>query len=454
MNKRIFQPWSVLVILTFSIMRGVATTPAAPLHDVSAASPIRHVFLIVLENKNFADTFGTSTQDPYLQKTLVPQGVLLTQYFGTGHFSLDNYISLLSGQAPTQDTAKDCFPDSTAQAGNYNDVQQTGSTADGQVIARVGCIYPARVKTLADQLAAAGFTWKAYMEDMGNDPARESGTCGHPRIGIGTDRTNDAEPPSASVPMGDAYATRHNPFMYFHSIIDSADCQRLVVNLGHLQNDLTRIKTTPNFSFITPNLCHDGHDGAGTGVSGTGCANGEPGGLTSADAFLKMWVPRILSSPAYRRDGLIIITFDEGNYTVTEQKSSSSSQTLVNVTFPGVSCCGQRPGPNLQGLWPGTLTQTDTPARLERVVVNGQGGDRIGAMLLSPFIKPGSTSETPYNHYSLLRSLEDIFNLPEHLGYAADNPKTGYRLNTMDSDRQIFAPELAPERQARASLAQ
>ena len=48
---------------------------------------------------------------------------------------------------------------------------------------------------------------------------------------------------------------------------------------------------------------------------------------------------------------------------------------------------------------------------------NGPGGGRIGAVLLSPFIAPGTVSDVPYNHYSLLRSVEDIFGLP-HLGYA------------------------------------
>ena len=107
------------------------------------------------------------------------------------------------------------------------------------------------------------------MEDMGNDPARKSGACGHPHIGIGTDRTAAAEPHSASIPRGDAYTTRHDPFMSFHSTIASSDCQRLVVSLERLQRDLARTDTTPNFSFITSNLCHDSHDGAGTGTPGT-----------------------------------------------------------------------------------------------------------------------------------------------------------------------------------------
>jgi hypothetical protein len=402
------------------------------------AAKVRHVFVIVLENKNFTDTFGTSTQDPYLQKTLVPMGALLTQYYGTGHVSLDNYISMISGQAPTQDTDNDCLPGFTGGTGNFNDVARTGMTRDGQVIATGGCIYPRDIKTLPDQLTAARMTWKGYMGDMGNDPARESATCGHPEVGVGTDRTNSAEAPSAAVPLGDAYATRHDPFMYFHSIIDSPTCRTHVVNLNELPNDLKRKETTPNYVFITPNLCDDGHDGGGTGAPGTTCANGAPGGLTSADAFLQKWVPKIMASQAYREDGLLIITFDESNLTQSTSTNTSTGQTTVDLTFSGQTCCDQQPGPNLEGVRPGTFTLVSTPALVENIVINGFGGDRVGAVLLSPFVKPGSISEVPYNHYSLLKSLEDIFRLDGHLGYAADNPRTHYFLDTIGDDKSIF----------------
>jgi hypothetical protein len=416
-------------------------------HDdrvTTAAARVKHVFIIVLENKSYSDTFGTSTQDPYLQKTLVPMGGLLTQYYGTGHVSLDNYISLISGQAPTPDTVNDCLPGLTGSIGNYNNVEQTGTAPNGQVLAKGGCIYSTQIKTLADQFTAAGLTWKGYMGDMGNDPARESATCGHPVIGVGTDNTNTAEAPSATVPKGDAYATRHDPFMYFHSIIDSPSCNTHVVNLEqHLSEDLSKTSTTPNLVFITPNLCDDGHDGSGTGAPGTTCANGQPGGLTSADAFLQTWVPQILASPAYKEDGLLIITFDESNYTLN-QSTSSTGQTTVDITFSGQTCCDQQPGPNLSGVRPGSVTLVNTAALVENIVVNGYGGDRIGALLLSPFVKPGSTSEATYNHYSLLRSLEDIYGLHEHLGYAADDPSIGYYLDTIGNDRNIFEHDFWP----------
>jgi hypothetical protein len=405
----------------------------------TAAARVRHVFIIMLENKNYADTFETSAQDPYLRQTLVPMGALLTQYYGTGHVSLDNYISLISGQAPTRDTADDCLPGLIGNVGNFNDVAQTGWAAQGQVVATGGCVYSSRVKTLMDQMTQAHLSWRGYMEDMGNDPARERATCGHPQLGVGTDLTNTAEAPSAAVPLGDAYATRHNPFVYFHSIIDAKSCATHVVNLTGLEGDLKQVRATPNLVFITPNLCNDGHDGAGTGAAGTTCANGQPGGLASSDAFLRTWVPRILASPAYRQDGLLIITFDESSFvTPSVSRNPMTGQTTVTVTYPGRTCCHQQPGPNLAGVRPSTMTVVNTPAQVTNLVLSSFGGDRIGAVLISPFIVPGSSSAKPYNHYSLLRSLEDIFRVGGHLGYAADDPRSGYLLDSIGNDEAIF----------------
>src|SRR4029079_12142545 len=126
------------------------------------------------------------------------------------------------------------------------------------------------------------------MEDMGNNPQRESAACGHPTIGE-ADQTAQAEP-------GDQYATRHNPFVYFHSIIDSPRCAANVVPLTRLRKDLEHADTVPNFAVITPNLCNDGHD--------MPCVTGEGGGLPSIDAWLRRWVPVITSNRTFKKDGL------------------------------------------------------------------------------------------------------------------------------------------------------
>jgi phosphatidylinositol-3-phosphatase len=426
-----------VISIALAILIGSCTLPAGFAAPVAGA-PIRHVFVIVLENKDYADTFGTSTQDPYLQKTLVPQGALLTQYYGTGHASLDNYLSLISGQASTVDTSDDCISRSGGGTGNFADMVSTGMAPQNQVISSGGCVYPAQVRTLANQLTDAHLSWKGYMEDMGNDPARESATCGRPAIGAGTDRAVSAEAPSSNVPQGDAYATRHNPFVYFHSIIDTPACATQIVNLKGLDADLKSVRSTPNLVFVTPNLCNDGHDGSGTGEAGKTCVDGKPGGLTSADAFLQAWVPKIIASPAFKKDGLLIITFDEGNYTRTTTRDEATGKTTLSIVFPGQSCCHQQPGPNLAHARPATLTLRDTPTLKQDLVFNGYGGDRIGALLLSPFVKPGSTSDTPYNHFSMLRSLEDVFGVHEHLGYAENDEASGYHLDTIGTDRQIW----------------
>jgi hypothetical protein len=359
---------------------------------------IKHVFVIVLENEGFDVTFGPNSKAPFLSKTLTSQGVLLSQYYGTGHVSLDNYIAMISGQSATPQTRNDCF--------TYADFILTGMTSDGQAIG-TGCVYPSTIKTLPDQLTAMGKTWRGYMGDMGNDRTRESATCGHPALNT-IDLTQSAEAPSASVPLGDQYASRHDPFVYFHSIIDSPDCAKNVVNLTQLPNDLAHEDTTPNFVFITPNLCDDGHDAP--------CKNGQPGGLVSADAFLQKWIPLIQSSKAYQEDGLIVINFDESGLTV-----QASANGQLSITAQGLFCCNEQPGPNLAP-FPQTTNITPTIS----LTFQNYGGDRTGAVLLSPFIKPGTVSNTPFNHYSLLKSLEDIFDTDEYLGYAAQPGLVGF----------------------------
>jgi hypothetical protein len=353
------------ILLTLPLVTLALAASAAPASANDAQPPaIKHVFVVVLENKDYAQTFGASSQIPYLAKTLTSQGELLTDYYGIGHESLDNYIAMVSGQAPAIATQADCQ--------FYMDLLPGFMGSDGQAVGQ-GCVYPQAVKTVADQLAAKGLTWRGYMEDMASNcqrPAQNS-----------VDQTQSATAASQ-------YAARHNPFVYFHSLIDSGACAANDVPLGQLDTDLASAATTPTFAFITPDLCHDAHDSS--------CADGGPGGLPAADSFLQTLVPKITGSPAWSQGSLLIVTFDEAD-------SGDAS-----------SCCGEVPGPNSPN--PGGTTQ-------------GNGGGRVGAVLLSRFVKPGSVNATPYNHYSLLRSIENIFGL-DHLGFAAK------------SDLEAFGPDV------------
>jgi len=327
----------------------------------SPASRIGHVFVIVLENKSESGTFGSNSPAPYLSKTLPTLGAFVPNYYGIGHLSNPNYLAMISGQAPNVLTQTDCQV--------YAEFQGTGTLAafNGQALGQ-GCVFPKSVPTVANQLSSRGLLWKGYMEDMGNDAGREAATCGHPKLNS-QDHTQTAT-------STDSYATRHDPFVYFHSIIDSPSCDANVVSLTPFAQDLKSVATTPNLSFIVPSLCHDGHDSP--------CANGEAGGLVSADAFLSRIVPEILQSQAFQQDGLLIITFDESD----------------GATADSTGCCGEHVG--LNTVLPG---------------LTGTGGGKVGAVLLSPFITPGTVSTESYNHYSLLRSIEDAFGL-SYIGFA------------------------------------
>jgi phosphatidylinositol-3-phosphatase len=343
-----------------------ATASAAPAPVIPP--PVGHVFVIFLENENADVTFGPDSPAPYLSQTLPSRGAFIPEYYGVTHLSLGNYIGLVSGQGSNPETQADCQ--------FFTDFVFAGFGLDGQALGQ-GCVYPAVVKTVADQLVARGLTWKGYMEDMGNNTSREAALCGHPAINT-RDNTQSATP-------ADQYATRHNPFVYFHSIIDDhVYCEERDVPLTQLPADLAKARTTANFTFITPNLCHDGHDEP--------CANGEPGGLVSADAWLREWVPRITGSQAFKRDGLLLVTFDEAEADPEHPEAADASACCNEAQFPNT--------PNNGGPVP------------------GRGGGRVGAVALSPFIRPGTVTDQPYNHFSALRTIEKLFGLP-FLGYAA-----------------------------------
>jgi hypothetical protein len=347
-----------LWVLAGALLACLGLGPVGLAQASSTQPQIRHVFTIVLENEDAGTTFGINPPAPYLATTLRLQGAYLPNYYGIGHFSLDNYVAMISGQAPNTTTQADCQTFSNLTPGSLG--------ANGQA-SGTGCVYPSAVQTVVDQLAAAHFSWRSYNQSMGADPTREAAACGHPPVGA-ADNTQAAT-------ATDQYATRHDPFVYFHSIIDNAaSCASHVVNLNSLTNDLKSIKTTPNYAFITPDLCADGHDAT--------CADpARPGGYAGINGFLSTWVPKILASGAYKQDGLVMILFDEGHSGAT-------------------ACCGEIPGPGSP--MPGIL---------------GPGGGDTGAVFLSPFIAPGTATTVPYNHYAMLRSVEDMFGLG-HLGYA------------------------------------
>jgi hypothetical protein len=287
---------------------------------------IKHVWLIILENKSYDATFTGLNQNSYLWKTLPAQGVLLKNYYGTGHSSMDNYMSMVSGQAPQEDTQSDCSVANTDFGSNAS-IVKSGTNA-GQVASSAnasqpsganapnganGCTYPTDAPTLFNQLDAAGKTWKGYAQDLGNQPGREDAVCAGPGSASNNPTTNPTVMSATAtnpLPAGvtsftgaqsnDQYVAKHFPFPWFHSLTGTVtktgttpgltkpvqggtDCDAAhIANLDNsksgLFHDLQSASTTPAFSWITPNNCSDAHDAIckGNNLSGSFTAAGAP----------------------------------------------------------------------------------------------------------------------------------------------------------------------------------
>lgn len=313
-----------------SLPSSAPETPEAPAPpsepELPEAGPIKHVFLISVASPGYDAAFGaTTSQMPYLSGTLRPQGVLLTNYSLLDPASLANGFAEIGGQAPTADSKSDCP-------------------------AYEKCLLPVETLTLADQLGPARFTWHAYLESMA-DPQGKPANCVHP------------EPGATEAPAPGGYSSTSNPFVYFHSLLDLGDCATNDVPLSEMPKDLEKADKTANFNYIAPNQCNAGFRGQ--------CSEGTLDGPAAADAWLEKTTKEILASPAYKKDGLLIVSF-------------------------------------------GAL---DPAAEQEAAAAGVADPLKVGALIASPLLTPNGTDGAAYDPYSLLRSTEELFGL-EPLGEA------------------------------------
>ncbi len=305
------------------------------------AGRIKHVFLVSLVSSGYQAAFGKTSQMPYLSGTLRPQGTLLSNYAVLDKATTPNGIAAISGQPPNKATKEGC-PVFTA-------FPSTSTTTNAGIVTGEGCAYPVETQTLGDQLEAAGFSWRAYMEGMVSPTTGEPENCVYPAT----------EP---ETPVTGGYSSQLNPFAHFHSLLDLGACSTNDVPITELKQDLKSEAKTANVSYISPDLCS-------AGVAGQ-CPEGAPTGAAAADAWLEEVVPEIVESKAFKKDGLLIIAFG-------------------GVNPPEAPAEGQ-PAPAAQ---PNPL--------------------KTGALVISQFASTGASDGAPYNPYSLLRTTEELFGLDQ-----------------------------------------
>jgi phosphatidylinositol-3-phosphatase len=223
-----------------------------------------------------------------------------------------------------------------------------------------------RAPHLGDQLRAAGLNWKGYYENL-PEPGSLVATAGDPRYDNGTRKTA-------------LYASKHSGFINFADVQDDPRRAEHIVGFDRFDRDLAD-GILPNFALIVPNQCNEMHGLHGAGVPAD-CEGADKAALIRrGDAFTGELVRRIQATPMWSGRGAvaIVITFDEG----------------AGKTREG--CCGVTP---------------DAPSNF--------GGGHIPTLVITNHGPRAVRDDTAYNHYSLLRTIEDAFRLPDHLGHAGD----------------------------------
>jgi hypothetical protein len=320
-------PWVVMLAIIATL--GMALLAAGLLKDVgigdnsplrrSTLPPIKSVFMIIMENKDWSSIRGSATAS-YINQVLLPMASYANQYFTPPELdtSLPNYLWLEAGT-------------------NFGISTDRPPSIDHQNT-------PNHLVTLMERV---GYSWKAYLEGI-------SGTV-------------------CPVEANGLYVPRHNPTVYFDDVTDTNNlnsryCIAHERPFNELATDL-HDNAVANYNLIVPNLCDDMHNS-------TGCQSADA--VKNGDTWLSINIPNILSSRAYQRGGLLLITWDEG----TRERA------------------------------PGQPKRDDE--------VSGTRDAPIGLIALSPYAKGhGYSDSIYYTHSSTLLTLEEIFGVAPFLGGAA-----------------------------------
>ena len=296
-----------VMLATIGAATGVTTaSPAAaasgPCGTAAPPPAYRHVIWIWMENHSLGDIIGNKSQAPYVNSVAASCG-LATDYHASTHPSLPNYLAATSG------IAQGSLPATT-----YLD-----------------CNVSVICDMTAGSIFGQGESWKAYEESMPSNCYK----------------SNSGE-----------YAVRHNPAVYYTSL---SGCASKDVPYTQLATDLAD-NALPAFSFITPNLIDDMHDGT----------------IAQGDTWLASHLPAILNSKQYQSGTTaVFITWDEGSGGYPIEDCDDASVTDTSCIVPTI--------------------------------------------VISPSTPAGTTSGSFFDHYSLLGTTEQLLGLPK-LASAASAP--------------------------------
>ncbi|MGI8421725.1 MAG: alkaline phosphatase family protein [Gaiellaceae bacterium] len=345
-----------------ALVAALVLAASAGASTIRQRSHMQHVFVIMLENHSQSGVIDDANA-PYITSLAHTYG-MAENYYGVTHPSLPNYVAAISG---SNWSANDDNPDRRFDHTN-----------------------------LVDQLEQKKIGWGAYMESM-------------PSAGF----LGDYAPSTAQ----QLYASKHNPFVLMNDIRSNDARLARIKPYTALAADLNSM-TAPAFVWISPNQCHDMHGGvfspvASDGSDGTPCPYGskrddknDASLKAKADAFVKGAVATIMSSKAWTGNSTIFIVTDESDFTgnkSTDGWEDASGCCDTPFLSPGFQFLNSHGAPD-GNVWGG----------------GPYGGGKIPAIVIAKNGKRGYTSQVPFNHYSMLATVEQNWELG-FLGYAADH---------------------------------
>jgi hypothetical protein len=353
-------------LLTTALAATFATTMTgasfAQLGPVPQGIPhLDHVFVIMMENHSFSQVLNNPNA-PFTNQ-YANSANLATNYFAVAHPSLTNYLEVVGGSnfgvqtdnSPDWHNGLLCTTNlasgivATDNPPSPNVCPITGSGTDGATVVidttnespgnptinvdgTKAHSYPANPntvgQTIADELVAAGKSWKSYQESL---PLVGANNVNY-SDGFFTDATDfslinpQLNPPLTQADVVKLYAVKHNPFVYFQSVQEGLDPKNSLANtvgFNELYADLAT-GNVPTYSFIVPNQCNDQHgrSNAGAFCNFDPVSDGSQSGLNPAliyqgDATEQRLVTAIHQSPAWTSGkSVIVLLWDENDYSL------------------------------------------------------------------------------------------------------------------------------------------
>jgi hypothetical protein len=373
---------------------------------------VGHVFEIGLSTTGYQAALGDKAAT-YL-RSLTRQGTVLSGYRSLGSSELADELASVSGQLPNPDTRGGCT--------TFTEFK-TGAVANAKgFVPGHGCVYPETALTIGDQVTSSGHTWGAFVADQGKQ------ACVHPNSNAVDD---------VALPFTDpGYTDRHNPFVYFHSLLDLGDCSSDDVDLTKLPAALRSAAKTPTLTYVAPDVCADARAVATSGSGTTGTTNTT--GTTTTTGTSTTTPGATATTPGAATPAPVTSTPTPGTSTTTTTTTTTTSTTGTGTTGTGSSTTT---GPLISGAL-GLPTAAACPSgpvgiaaedaflrtwvprilhssayRQDGVLVIAFSGDgtkasgpqvRTGALVLSRWTQRGAKVATAYTPYSLLRSVEDM----------------------------------------------